>query len=447
MKKLFSSNTAIAVVIANMVGTGVFTSLGYQLVDIKSVFVLLFLWFVGGVTALCGALTYAELASALPRSGGEYNFLGRIYHPSLGFVSGWVSATVGFAAPTALAAMTFSAYLAAALGDIYQIHQVLASVLLVVVLTIVHGLSHQASSGFQRWATFLKVALIVLFSCLVLFYAEPADSINILPSEGDVDLVLGSAFAVSLIYVSYAYTGWNAATYITNEVEDPQKNMPRILFLSTLMVMLLYLLLNFVFLYAAPMSALEGKIEIGVIVAEATFGPSGALVMGFILSLMLISTVSAMIVAAPRVLQVIGEDIKAFSFLSVKNKRGIPTRAIYFQSGLTIIFIVTASFESVLVFSGFILGVNSLFTVAGIFKLRRSQLQIHKTQYQTQYQTWGYPFTPLVYIAITLWTITFIMINRPLEAGIGLGMVVLGLIVYFFTAHLQGNQQREVSHE
>jgi APA family basic amino acid/polyamine antiporter len=420
MKKLFSSNTAIAVVIANMVGTGVFTSLGYQLVDIKSVFVLL---------------------------GGEYNFLGRIYHPSLGFVSGWVSATVGFAAPTALAAMTFSAYLAAALGDIYQIHQVLASVLLVVVLTIVHGLSHQASSGFQRWATFLKVALIVLFSCLVLFYAEPADSINILPSEGDVDLVLGSAFAVSLIYVSYAYTGWNAATYITNEVEDPQKNMPRILFLSTLMVMLLYLLLNFVFLYATPMSALEGKIEIGVIVAEATFGPSGALVMGFILSLMLISTVSAMIVAAPRVLQVIGEDIKAFSFLSVKNKRGIPTRAIYFQSGLTIIFIVTASFESVLVFSGFILGVNSLFTVAGIFKLRRSQLQIHKTQYQTQYQTWGYPFTPLVYIAITLWTITFIMINRPLEAGIGLGMVVLGLIVYFFTAHLQGNQQREVSHE
>lgn len=416
-----------------MVGTGVFTSLGYQLIDIKSVFVLLFLWFVGGVTALCGALTYAELASALPRSGGEYNFLGRIYHPSMGFVSGWVSATVGFAAPTALAAMTFAAYLSAALDDVYEINRTFSAVLLVVILTIVHGLSHQASSGFQRWLTFLKIVLIIAFSGLVLFFAEPVNIISLMPQEGDVDLIMGSAFAVSLIYVSYAYTGWNAATYITNEIEDPQKNMPRILFVSTLVVMLLYLLLNFVFLYAAPMSALEGKIEIGVVVAETTFGPSGALIMGFILSLMLISTVSAMIVAAPRVLQVIGEDIKVFSFLSIKNKHGIPTPAIYFQSCLTVIFIVTASFESVLVFSGFILGINSLFTVAGIFKLRRTQGQVDKANYQT----WGYPVTPLIYIAITLWTITFIAANRPIEAGIGFGMVVVGLLMYFLTTRFQ----------
>ena len=435
MKKQFSASTAIAVVIANMVGTGVFTSLGFQLLDIKSVFALLFLWFVGGITALSGALTYAELASTLPRSGGEYNFIGRIYHPSLGFVSGWISATVGFAAPTALAAMTFAAYLSAALDDVYEINRQFSAVSLVLILTVVHGLSHQASSGFQRWFTFLKIGLIVAFSALVLFFAEPVEMISVLPSEGDMDLVLGSAFAVSLIYVSYAYTGWNAATYITNEVENPQRNLPRILFVSTLVVMLLYLLLNFVFLYAAPMRAMEGKIEIGVIVAETTFGPSGALVMGFILSLMLISTVSAMIVAAPRVLQVIGEDIKIFSFLSVKNKLGIPTRAIYFQSALTIIFIVTASFESVLVFSGFILGINSLFTVAGVFKLRRDQGQGRVSK--ASYRTWGYPITPVIYISITLWTITFIAINRPLEAGIGFGMVAVGLIFYFLTTQLQ----------
>ena len=106
----FSPRTAIAIVIANMVGTGVFTSLGFQLLDIQSGFFLLMLWAVGGVIALSGAMTYAELGAAMPRSGGEYNFLTRIYHPAVGFASGWVSATVGFAGPTALAAMTFAAY-------------------------------------------------------------------------------------------------------------------------------------------------------------------------------------------------------------------------------------------------------------------------------------------------------------------------------------------------
>jgi len=441
----FSTSSAIAVVIANMVGTGVFTSLGYQLVDIKSVFVLLLLWFVGGITALCGALTYAELSSALPRSGGEYNFLGQIYHPSFGFVSGWVSATVGFGAPTALAAMTFAAYLSAALGDSYEINRELAAVGLVIVVTITHGISHQASSGFQRWFTFLKIALIVLFSLVVVIYAEPRTQISIMPAEGDLDLIFGSAFAISLIYVSYAYTGWNAATYITSEVEDPQKNMPRILFLSTLVVMVLYLLLNFVFLYAAPMSLLEGNIEIGVIVAESTFGSTGALVMGFVLSMMLISTVSAMILAGPRVLQVIGEDFKAFGFLSKKNRNGIPARAIYFQSTLTIIFILTASFESVLVFAGFIMGINSLLTVMGVFVLRCNSPQ--EANPSNRYRTWGYPFTPLVFIAITLWTLTFILINRPIEAGVGLAIVAAGLIVYFLSERFQNQEQRSGASE
>ena len=446
--KKFSTNSAIAVVIANMVGTGVFTSLGYQLVDIKSVFVLLLLWFVGGITALCGALTYAELSSALPRSGGEYNFLGQIYHPSFGFVSGWVSATVGFGAPTALAAMTFAAYLSAAFGDSVEINRELAAVGLVVVLTITHGVSHQASSGFQRWFTFLKVGLIILFSLLVVIYAEPNTQITIMPREGDLDLIFGSAFAISLIYVSYAYTGWNAATYITSEVDDPQKNMPRILFLSTLIVMVLYLFLNFVFLYAAPMTLLEGNIEIGVIVAESTFGSTGALVMGFVLSMMLISTVSAMIVAGPRVLQVIGEDFEVFRFLSRKNKNGIPNRAIYFQSTLTIAFILTASFESVLVFSGFIMGINSLLTVMGIFVLRRKNTLPDigsDIEGAGRYRTWGYPVTPLIFIAITLWTLIFIFINRPVEAGVGFAMVTVGLIVYFLSERFQksGTHQYE----
>ena len=427
--KRFTRTTAIAVVVASMVGTGVFTSLGFQLIEIHSVFVLLLLWLVGGVAAVCGALTYAELATALPRSGGEYNFLGRLYHPAVGFVSGWISATVGFAAPTALAAMTFAAYLAAALAGSFDVNREIAASVLVVVLTLAHSISRDASGGFQRWFTFIKIILILSFCAIISLFAQSPQNINLLPVSGDLAVVTGGAFAVSLIYVNYAYTGWNAATYITSEIEDPQKNIPIVLVTGTLLVMVLYLMLNTVFLYAAPMDAMEAKIEIGVIVAETTFGSLGAMIMGFMLSLMLVSTVSAMILAGPRVLQVIGEDFRIFRLLSRVNSRGVPSTAIYFQSALTLVFIQTATFESVLVFAGFILGLNSLFTVAGVFVLRYRT----KTGGKGSYRTWGYPLTPLVYIAITLWTLVFILLNRPVEANAGLVMVVVGLVFYFLT--------------
>jgi APA family basic amino acid/polyamine antiporter len=298
----YTPATAIAVVVANMVGTGVFTSIGFQIIDLKSSFVLLMLWLVGGLMALCGALTYAELASRLPRSGGEYNFLSQLYHPAVGFISGWVSLTVGFAAPTALAAMTFAAYLDSATGHLLPINRQVAALLLVGVITFVHGRNHKASGGLQNWFTIIKIMLIAVFVIMVTTTVTAPQTVNLLPSEGDGALLASSAFAVALIYVNYAYTGWNAATYITGEIENPARSVPLVLIGGTAIVIVLYLALNATFLYAVPMSLLEGKLEAGVIVAENTFGPTGAMFMGGILSLLLISTVSAMLMAGPRVL-------------------------------------------------------------------------------------------------------------------------------------------------
>jgi len=303
----------------------------------------------------------------------------------------------------------------------------------VVVLTFAHTVSRRTSSGFQQWFTFLKILLILVFCGMVSWFSEFPQQLDLLPDSSDLSIVTGGAFAVSLIYVNYAYTGWNAATYITNEIDNPQKNIPRVMIAGTLLVMALYLLLNAVFLYAAPMHAMEGNIEIGVIVAETTFGPRGALIMGFALSLMLVSTVSAMIMAGPRVLQVIGEDFRVFRLLGKLNDKGVPSIAIYFQSVLSIIFISTATFESILVFSGFILGINSMFAVTGVFVLRYRKIG----DQSASYKTWGYPVTPLIYIAITLWTVTFISMSRPLEAGVGVVMVVVGLIAYFISNRWQ----------
>jgi APA family basic amino acid/polyamine antiporter len=436
----YTPATAIAVVIANMVGTGVFTSIGFQIIDIKSSFVLLMLWLVGGIAALCGALTYAELASRLPRSGGEYNFLSQLYHPSVGFVSGWVSLTVGFAAPTALAAMTFAAYLDSALVNTIEINRVLAALLLVTVVTLVHGRSHKASAGLQNWFTLIKIALIIAFVVLVGVTVQAPQTVNLLPVSGDGALLTSSAFAVSLIYVNYAYTGWNAATYITGEIENPGRSVPFVLIVGTSVVILLYLALNATFLYAVPMEMLEGRLEIGVVVAQQTFGETGALVMGAVLSLLLISTVSAMLMAGPRVLQVMGEDFRLFRKLSVHNKGGVPRTAIYTQGALTLIFILTSTFESILVFSGFILGLSSLATVLSVFVLRyKKGADLPQKGDDSGYRTWLYPLPPLIYSSIVIWTMSFIVVNRPQEAGIALAIILLGFAAWYITEKLSAN--------
>ena len=315
----FSPRTAIAVVIANMIGAGVFTSLGFQLLEFRSGFVLIMLWVVGGVTALCGALSYAELGAALPRSGGEYNFLSRIYHPGAGFAAGWISATIGFAAPIALVALTFGAYLEAAVPWLERTWLAFG---LIALLTFAHSTTRERSGQTQRWFTSLKIILIIAFCLAGWLLAPELQQPAFAPNVGDVELITSGAFAVALIYVNYAYTGWNAATYLTGELEDPQRSLSRVLILGTLAVTLLYLLLNGTFLLLAPMDAMAGHEEIGHIAASHAFGTIGGNIMGTVLALLFVSTASAMLMAGPRTLQCIGQDFPLFRLGAHQPGRG-----------------------------------------------------------------------------------------------------------------------------
>jgi len=330
-------------VVANMIGTGVFTSLGFQLVEFKSTFPLLLLWVVGGAAAFCGAVSYAELGAAIPRSGGEYAFLSRVYHPAAGFVSGWVSATIGFAAPTALAAITFGEYLAQVFPSLPPSG---SAATLVVLLAGVHATTYRNSSLFQRSFTAAKVVLIAAF-CLAAFTLTPdPQPVSLLPVQGDWDLVFGSAFAVSLIYVSYAYTGWNAATYLTAEISRPQRTLPKVLAGGTLLVAVLYTALNYAFLRAAPVDAMEGRVEVGYVAASHVFGAAAGRAAGLVLALLLVSTASAMVMAGPRVLQAIGEDYPFFRHLSRTNRPRSPAAALGAQATLALFFVATAPFDT-----------------------------------------------------------------------------------------------------
>ena len=426
MAKFYTPRTAAAVIIANMVGTGVFTSLGFQVADIQSVFALMMLWIIGGIASLCGAATYAELGAALPRSGGEYNFLGRIYHPVAGFISGWVSTVIGFAAPIAAVSLAFGKYTTAALPGTYgpAIQKGLACGL-VILVTYIHGKNRNASGKFQFGFTAMKVGLILAFCLAAFVLLQDPQPISPMPQSGDWNVITSSAFGVALIYVSYAYTGWNAATYISGELENPQRDLPRVLIFGTGLVMLLYVLLNYVFLYAAQMHELEGQVEIGYIASNHIFGETGGRIAGGMLSLLLISTVSAMTLAGPRALQAIGEDFKALSFLGKINKNGIPRNAIYFQSSIALIYILTSSFKTIVVFAGAMLAFNSFLAILGVFVLRYREPDLPRP-----YKTWGYPIVPLIYLMITAFMLGFVIINEPHKAIFGLCVILFGIVFY-----------------
>src|SRR5437588_9561145 len=253
--------TASSIVIANIIGTGIFTSLGFQLADIQSGFPLLMLWIIGGVTALCGALCYSELSAALPRSGGEYHFVSQIYQPALGFMAGFVSATVGFAAPIALAAMAFGKFFVGVFG---VGSPVLLSFVVVWVVTAFHLGSLQVGSAFQNLSTLVKLLLIGALIATGLF-VHTKQPISFLPASGDAITIFGAPFAVALVYVMYSYSGWNAAAYITGEIKQPEKNVPRSLLAGTSMLIVIYVLLNAIFLATTPVQELKSQLEIALI--------------------------------------------------------------------------------------------------------------------------------------------------------------------------------------
>ena len=418
-----TATTATALAVANMVGIGVFTSLGFQVKDLPSGFPLLMLWVVGGVIALCGALSYAELATAFPRSGGEYNFLSRIYHRSVGFLAGWVSATVGFSAPTALAAMAFGGYFN---GVVPDAPPVVLAIFVVWSVSLVHLLGVQRASTLQNVSTFLKVALIVVFivAAFAFSLSRPAP-ITFAPSAGDLERIASPAFAVSLAFVMYSYAGWNAVTYIAGEVRDPKRTLPYSVIVAVVTVTLLYVGLNAVFLYSTPLAQMSGQIDVAVIAGQHIFGDFGGRIVGALICIGLISTISAMMWLGPRVTMVMGEDFALLSAFARRTPSGVPATAVMFQLTVVTLLLLTQSFESILEFVQFSLTISSFLTVLGVIVLRYTQPDLPRP-----YRVWGYPLTPLVFLAVSLFMMVNLVLQRPAQSLAGIAIMLTGLVIY-----------------
>jgi APA family basic amino acid/polyamine antiporter len=416
-----SVTVATAIVVADMVGVGVFTSFGFQVKDLTSGFSIVLLWTVGGIVALCGVFSYSELGAMFPRSSGEYNFLTRAFHPAFGFLAGWVSATVGFAAPVALAAMAFGEYGKSVLPGAPPLLLAVGVVWLVSIVQL-GGVRH--SSTFQLASTILKVVLIVAFLAAGFVIGTP-QPVTFTPQASDFAHVTSAPFAIGLVFVMYSFSGWNAATYIIGEMRMPQRNLPRALLAGTLIVLVLYVALNAVFLHTTPIDKLAGQLDVARIAGSYIFGDIGGRVVGAMICIGLVSSISAMMWIGPRVMMTMGEDIPALRVFARRSGNGAPAYAILFQLAVASLMLFTRSFEAVLDFIQFALLFCSFFTVLGVIKLRITQPELPRP-----YRAWGYPVTPAVFLLVTLFMMYYLLTERPLQSVLGSLIMISGLVIY-----------------
>ena len=421
-ERKISGLTTTNIVVANMIGTGVFVSLGFQVISIHSDFAIMALWIIGGLLSLCGALCYAELAVALPRLGGEYNFLSRIYHPALGFMAGWISVSIGFPAPIAISAMAFGTYF---LGIAPSASPLLLSLSLVWAVTIIHLVGLRTGEKFQNIATVVKIALILCLIGAGIFYQDKLP-FHIGPQPNELATMLSGPFSISLVYVMYAYSGWNGAAYITAEVRNPEKNVPWALLIGTIIVTVLYVVLNWVFLISAPVDEIVGKPNVGMIAGQHIFGAFGGVVTSALISLGLIASVSAMSWIGSRVTKSMADDFSRLAFFGRVNQHGTPHIAMIWQALVVTALILTGSFEAVLVYTQFVLLLSSFLAVLGLMVLRIRQPKLPRP-----YRVWGYPITPLIFLVVTLFMMLYTVQQRTVESLLGLATALLGLGIYY----------------
>jgi len=421
IRRVIGTATATLLVVASMVGTGVFTTTGLLLESIPSAPAVLIAWLIGGAIALFGALSYAELVAAMPRNGGEYQLLSRIYHPAVGFIAGWISLIVGFSAPIAAASIAFGVYFSAIVPGIDPIASAIA---LIAFLSLVHGARVTLGSGLQNIFSVAKVAVVIAFIAGGLFFGDA--SYLTTGAERTVGSIGSPGFAIGLIFVAFAYSGWNGAAYIAGEVRNPQKSLPRSLALGTGLVTVLYLGLNAVFLAAAPQGELAGQIDVGTVAAVSLFGEAAGRMLSGVISLLLVSSVSAMIMAGPRVYQAIGEDYEVFKFLSARTEKSGPIYAIALQAAVAVVMLLTSSFDQLLTYIGFTLSISAGLTVFGLFIVRRRRSEDE----DVPYRCWGYPITPILFIALSCWMVVFTIVAAGVVALAGVATIVAGLVVY-----------------
>lgn len=425
-----------SIVVANMVGAGIFTTSGLLLRDLGHPLLMLILWLVGGLVALCGALSYGELGAAFPQAGGEYVFLSKLFRPLLGFLSGWVSFFVGFSAPIAASAMGFSEYLTRAFPELGQplklgitiapvvIGKFLA-IVIILLFTLIHIQGLKPGARVQNVLTFGKVGLILFLIILGLASRNGNwanfTSADWLPADFSSLKVVG----LSLMWIMFAYSGWNASAYLGSEIKKPRRNLPASLLLGTAVVILLYLGLNVLFIYAIPPEEMKGVISVGGLAAGKLLGPGWEKFISITIAFALFSSLSAFIIIGPRVYYAMASDKLFFPFAAKVNPvTKVPTLSIWLQGAIAVVIVISGTFEHILTYMGFALGIFPILAVVGVFKLRKQQPENLRLP--------GFPVLQVLYLIVAFSILGLSLLQSPGPSLVAILTVLAGIPAYFF---------------
>ena len=416
--------TATALVVSNMIGTGVFTSLGYQVASLTNTYTIILLWSIGGVLALFGAFCYSELGNYYKETGGDYIYLSRGFHPVFGYLSSWVSLIVGFSAPVSLAALAMSKYLqifGLGLGKGFAIG-------VIILVALSQSFSLRTSSDFHNLFTLLKVLFVLALIGLGLYIAP--DAMNGLDfGAGWKKEIQMPEFASSLVFVAFAYTGWNSASYIVGEIKNPTKNLPKSLIVGTLFVTLVYVFINYVFLKHATIVSLINQEDVASISARGFLGLNGAKWVSFFIALQLIATISGYLWIGSRVSFATAKADRLWRFMN-KTKNDIRYLSLWVHAFIAILILLTGEFEQIFIYASFLLQILSTIAVATVFTIPSMKRHIFKGKY-----FWIFP---TVFLAFGIYICYFTFVAHPKESMVGLSTIVLGLIFYSFDTKLSG---------
>ncbi len=425
-----------SIVVANMVGAGIFTTSGLLLRDLGHPWLMLVLWLVGGLIAMCGALSYGELGAAFPRAGGEYHFLSRLFHPLVGFLSGWVSFFVGFSAPIAASAVGFSEYLTRAfpvldrplnLGIVLApaVTKKLVALVVIFVFTVLHVQGLKPGAKVQNFLTFGKIGLI-LFLVGLGFASRQGSWSHLTAGEWlPVDFSSLKVIGLSLMWIMFAYSGWNASAYLGSEIRNPRRDLPLSLLLGTGVVIILYLSLNLLFVYAVPPSEMKGVISIGGLAAGKLLGPGWEKFISIMIAFALFSSLSAFIIIGPRVYYAMAEDRLFFPFAArVNSTTGAPHLSIWLQGAIAGLIAISGAFEHILTYMGFSLGIFPLLAVLGVFKLRK--------QHPENLKLPGFPIVQIAYLLAGLGILLLGLLQSPGPSLVAIFTVLAGVPAYYF---------------
>jgi len=432
IKQSIGPFTASSLVVANMIGAGILTTTGLMANHLPSPFWILLCWIYGGLIAMAGALCYAELGTRMPEVGGEYIYLKKLFHPVLGFLTGWTSLIVGFSVPIASSGLGFAEYMFAGF-DFFAEHgsslevmlKKLTAIFIILLFTSIHYLGTKVGSKVQNVLTVIKIISVLGLASLGLILGGGSWS-NLTNNVNEPFTVI--SIGTAMMFVMFSFSGWNASTYIAGELKNPKKSIPISLALGTLAVIIIYLAINFFILHSVPYSELKGNIAVLEIASVKAFGEWMGNGLSLLVGIALLSSLSAFIMIGPRVYFAMARDGLFLPFASkLHPKYGVPGRSILIQAMIAILMVSIGSYEQLIIYIGFALNIFPWLAIIGIFIARK-----RKIGDSTAVKTWGYPIVPIFFLISSLGLMVFNYINRPVESSAAIITVLLGIPFYHF---------------